>query len=377
MPRQMGIIQGDKIWDNTRIPGRPGTRVELTDLVRFKDYWYCGFCEGEIHCNHPSGRAWIIRSPDGKDWEPAVVLDWDSADVRDPLFSITPEGWLMINSSLYFTSRQGRTDHIGKTSNPGEYIPQEAAAESKVEEKFYQLDGPGTPDSEAEPEVARQSLTWFSADGLNWSSAYACPSGINTWRWQVRWNAGMGYSVGYGGKDATGTLYRTRDGKNWRVLRRDFFPDGKGNEFTMAFDADNHLHGLLRHNKMRTMCCLGKAPYYQEWQWRGLRIDCGAGRGGVQPASAVFSNPFGGPKMIRGSDGRFFAAARMLWPWRDKPKITVFEYHPGEALLTIIAELDGTSYAGLVEHAGELWLSYGQKWAREIHLARLPVPQKS
>lgn len=221
--------------------------------------------------------------------------------------------------------------------------------------------------------MARQSVTWLSADGVNWSSAYTCPSGINTWRWQTKWNYGMGYSVGYGGKDKTGTLYRTRDGKNWRTLFKDLFPEGKGNECTMAFDPANHLHCLLRYDAQRTMCGRGQAPYYQDCTWQEVKVDCGADRGGIQPASELFQAPFGGPKLICLKDGRFFAAARIKWPWRDDGKVTVFEYEPGKALLTIKAELDGTSYPGLVEHEGELWVSFGRRGADEIRLARVPI----
>jgi len=33
----------------TRITDRKQTRMELTDLIRFKGNWYCGFREGEIY----------------------------------------------------------------------------------------------------------------------------------------------------------------------------------------------------------------------------------------------------------------------------------------------------------------------------------------
>ena len=43
------MIQGKRIWDIARIPDREDTRMELTDLARFKGAWYCGFREAEIH----------------------------------------------------------------------------------------------------------------------------------------------------------------------------------------------------------------------------------------------------------------------------------------------------------------------------------------
>jgi len=168
------MIQGKRVWDLSRIPDREDSRMELTDLVRFKGAWYCGFREAEIHSGHPSGRARITRSSDGDRWDTAALFDWDCADVREPKFSITAEGRLMVNTSLNFCSREARDDG-----------------------KYYQLDQAGTPETDAEEMVARQSVTWLSADGTNWSSAFACPTGVNTWRWEVSWHNGMGYSVGY------------------------------------------------------------------------------------------------------------------------------------------------------------------------------------
>ena len=347
------MIQGKKIWDITCIPDREEFRIELTDLIRFRGNWYCGFREGEIHGNHPSGRARIIRSSDGEDWESVALLDWDSADVREPKLSVTAEGKLLVNTSLYFTSKQPRTDG-----------------------NYYQLNGPGTPQSDSEADVARQSVTWLSSDGVDWSSAYACPSGVNSWRWEVVWHNGMGYSVGYGGRDQKGTLYRTRDGKSWQVLLDEFFPEGKGSEATLAF-AEDTVYCLLRYSAERTMVGIGKAPCYQEWEWRDIGVDCGPEHGGLQPARDVFRVHFGGPRLIRLTEGRLVAAARMLWPWRDDGKITLFLVDPETAVLTVFAEIDGTSYAGLVEHEGELWVScVGSDWETDmgIVLAKVGVP---
>lgn len=367
------MISGHIIWESSRTPDRAVTRVELTDLVRFKDHWYCGFCEGETHNNHPTGRGWIIRSKDGIQWEPAKVFSWDCADVRDPMLSVTPEGKLMVNSSLYFVSREARY-WDPEINAPLEYIPQEAAWEAKYPKRYFQLDSPGTPESEEERLVARQSVTWLSDDGINWTSAYACPSGINTWRWQVRWHNGMAYSAAYGGKDAAGTLYRSRDGIFWRPLVHNFFPEGKGNEATLAFGKDNTAYCLLRHDKAETFFGIGKAPYYTEWQWRKISVDCGTEHGGIKPCAEACRAPFGGPKMICTSNGKLFAVGRMLWPWRNDGRITLFEIDPASATLKIVTEINGTSYAGLVEHDGELWISYGSSGADTLYLVRTPLP---
>ena len=101
-------VAGKKIWDLARTGDPRISRLELTDLIRFKDYWYCGFHEGKIHHNHPYGRARIIRSPDGENWESVALLTWDGGDVREPRFAITAEGNLMVYTCVGFLFRARR-----------------------------------------------------------------------------------------------------------------------------------------------------------------------------------------------------------------------------------------------------------------------------
>ena len=372
------MIQGQRIWDVTRVLDRENTRMELTDLVRFREHWYCGFREAEIHSNHPSGRARVIRSTDGAEWRSVAVFDWQAADVREPNFSVTAEGVLMVNTSIAFVSETPRADG-----------------------KYYQLGAPGAPACDKEAEVARQSVTWLSRDGVNWSGAHACPTGVNTWRWHVCWHNGMGYSVGYSGKDKAGTLYRTRDGKTWRVLLGSFLPGGLGNEATLAFDADDTAICVVRDGRLRgaaggqalrqsdghevrpaqarathgtsvPMLGIGKAPYYQEWEWRDLGMDW-AGDGRVLPVDDVLRAPLGGPKLLRLTDGRFVVAGRVLGPERDDGHITLFRLDPAEALLTRWAEFDGATYGGVAEHDGRVWVSYGASDVTGIFLASVAI----
>lgn len=191
-----------KIWDGTRITDRKGDRIEFPSLIRFKDHWYCAFREAKIHNNHPSGRARIIRSADGKKWETVRFLTWDCGDVREPKFSITAEGWLMINTSVYFVSREPRKKEPCRLKKGAAgYTPPEGLKAGE-NDQYYQLEWLGTTlnlsDNDLEPNVAQQSMTWLSPDGVNWSGAYACPSGINTWLWDTTWHNGMGYSIASG-----------------------------------------------------------------------------------------------------------------------------------------------------------------------------------
>ena len=369
-----GLIRGKRIWDISCIPDREKTRMELTDLVRFKGHWYCGFREGTIHHDHPSGRARIIRSADGETWRSVALFEWDGGSARTPRLSITAEGHLMAATSVYFVSKGPRVD-ADVCGDDGEPLPPEIKARTDRPGCYYQLDAAGTPASDLEPNVARQSVSWLSSDGENWSTAYACPSGINAHRWSVTWHNGMGYSNSEGGKDSKGTLYRTRDGKSWRVLVSDFAPEGfNGSEGSLAFGVDDTAYCLFRGGARHALLGVGKAPYYQEWEWRNLSVDPGPEHGGTRPCEEVLQAPFGGPKLIRLADGRFLAAGRILWPWREDGRINLFWLDPDRAVLTRFAAFEGTSYPGVFEHEGMLWVTFTDSDASEILLAKIDVP---
>jgi hypothetical protein len=353
--KEVPLVSGKLIWNLSRITDREKSRMELTDLIRFRDKWYCGFREGEIHNNHPSGRGRIITSTDGERWETATLLQWDGADVREPKLALTAEGHLMAYTSIYFVSKQPR--------NRGAY---------------YQLDRPGggAPHDDSEPGVMRQSVTWLTTDGANWGTAYACPSGINTWRWEVRWHNGMGYSLahpGLGGKDKDGTLYRTRDGKTWRALKEEVFPGTDGNEASLIFAEDNTAWALLRSGSESIMIGSSKAPFYQQWDWKIASVDW-LGDGALHPAKSVVRGSLGGPKLVRLKDGRLLAAGRALGPGRKDGRVTLFWFEPEKAVLTRFAEVDGSSYAGVVEHEEMLWITCANTEASGIFLAKLKVP---
>ncbi len=78
------IVSARKIWDQ-------GEHNAFTDLIRFQDRWWCTFREAKDH--GPSiGKVRIIVSTDTENWESAAVLEEREVDLRDPKFSIMPDG---------------------------------------------------------------------------------------------------------------------------------------------------------------------------------------------------------------------------------------------------------------------------------------------
>lgn len=351
------MLQGKAIWDKK-------TRVELTDIIRFQDDWYCGFREADQHGWEPGqrpGKVRIVRSSDTEHWKSVALFSWEGADLREPRLAVTAEGALMADVTITF----GQGDRAAST--------------------------------DSEPAVFRQTVTWLSRDGEQWGAAYACPSAVNTCRWATTWHDGMGYGVGKSGKDTGGTLYRTRDGKSWRPLLenfvRHFVPRASANEATLAFGKDGVAYCMMRDGVLRSnpqsalrdkdghhvekgeggkvfgtslpLLGIGKPPYYQEWEWKELTVDYGAEHGGPQPAEELFRAPLGGPDIIVLGDGRLVAAGRMLGPGRDDGHITLFWVDPDKALMTLLAECTGTTYGGILEHAGKVWVSHAETVCRD------------
>ena len=337
IPHDAGIM----IWDITRIPDREKTRIEFPHLVRFKGYWYSSFREGEIHGNHISGRGRVIRSTDGVHWETAALFESANGDVRDPRLSVTSDRKLMLNSSIKFI--------------------EEAAPYRTIDGQIVQ----------------RQSVTWLSDDGETWSDPYACPTGINTWRWDVAWHGDYGYSIGYSGKDANGTLYRTKDGKSWTALKKDLFPGGHGNEAALTFGHDGTAYVLLRAGlDARVALGFSRPPYDQDWQWQELNAywDGPVNR---QPVRDIpgFERDLGGPEITTLADGRLLGAGRV----RGAIRIAVFLIDPENAVLTRVAGVEnGSSYPGIIEHNGDIWLSYIGHVSGEgpIYLSRIRLPDR-
>ena len=77
-----------RIWD-------AGAHNAFTDLIRWRDRWYCTFREGDEHVGG-DGRIRVLVSTDGQAWTSAALVGEPGIDLRDPKLSTTPDGRLMI-----------------------------------------------------------------------------------------------------------------------------------------------------------------------------------------------------------------------------------------------------------------------------------------
>jgi hypothetical protein len=282
------IVDLRKIWD-------AAPHNAFTDLIRFKEHWFCVFREGKGHVS-PDGAIRVLTSLDGTNWASAARLTSTNADLRDPKITITPANQLMLTGAGAL-HRPSRHNH--------------------------------------------QSYVWFSADGTNWSTAAAIGD-PDMWLWRVTWHRGTAYSVGYDTKgEQFVRLYGSTNGRSFSALVPKLFDEGYPNESSIIFQPDDTALCLLRRDGAQASGKLGMAKEpYTNWDWKdvGMKI--------------------GGPHMVRLRDGRIVACvrlyeggARTALGWLDPKtgKLTEFQKLPSGG---------DNSYAGLVWHDPLLWVSY-------------------
>src|SRR5688500_1064240 len=89
-PGQVRVPSSQMIWD-------AAPHNAFTDLIRWKDRWYCSFREGEAHGSY-DGKVRILVSTDGKVWQSAVQFVDRGRDLRDPKLCVLPDGGLLVGA---------------------------------------------------------------------------------------------------------------------------------------------------------------------------------------------------------------------------------------------------------------------------------------
>jgi hypothetical protein len=300
-------VEVRRIWD-------AAPHNAFTDLVRFKDRWWCVFREGAAHVS-PDGALRVLTSADGDAWESASLVAMKGADLRDAKIVVAADGRLMLNG---------------------------AGA----------MHAPST--------VKHQTFAWFSEDGRKWSEPVRIGE-PDFWLWRVTWREGAAYGVGYGTAGAKAVrFYASKDGRAFEVRVPVLFDRGEPNEASLLFLPDATGLCLLRRDGPGGTAQLGTAqPPYSEWSWKDLGVK------------------LGGPQLVRLGDGRIVAAGRRY----EGGARTSLHWLDPEGRLTEFLKLPSggdTSYPGLVEHGGLLWVSYysSHEGKTSIYRAKVKLPEK-
>jgi hypothetical protein len=300
------LLNVRKIWD-------AAPHNAFTDLVRFKDRWYCTFREGKDHVSR-DGAIRVITSADGEKWESSARLEDATADLRDPKLTITPDHRLMLNGVAW------RRD---------------------------------------DPNVKHRSMVWFSADGKAWGK----PAEIgepNIWIWRPAWHGGLALGVGYGtAGDRAVRLYASPDGLKYETRVQTLHKEQYPNEAALAFRDDGLCYCLLRRDAGTKTGLLGvSSPPYEKWVWKDL------------------GKQFGGPSLMRLPDGRLLATVR-LYDTKVRTSLCWIDAESGKLTEFLPLPSGGdTSYAGMVLNDGMLWVSYysSHEARTSIYLAKVKLP---
>ena len=295
----------------------------FTDIIQHNGHWFCAFRDATDHMSY-DGVVRILTSTDGVTWRASWVLNWQGADLRDPKFLAGPQNQLMLNTGV----RSAIRVVCGCNTTTASWV--------------------------------------LDADNQAWSTPILDASAHCTWRWMPTQVGDRFYVVGYSGKDRDGCLYASEDGINWQAWVKPFFPNLRiySNEASLVCQGEKLICLLRRDKKGGYPAAVGSAyPPYSDWTWHEL------------------NQAIGGPKLINLSDDTLIAAYRVIDYEQMTAKIELAELNLAEKKLVPLFDLPSEgdcSYAGMVEHQGQLFISYystPENETAQIYLARLDIAQ--
>jgi len=309
---QLELVSVARIWDKA-------PHNAFTDLLHWKDSFYCAFREGRGHVSI-DGRIRVLRSETGESWESATLIAMDGYDLRDAHLCTTPDHRLML---------------VGGAA-------------------------PRKKDNERCP---TGTFVSFSADGADWSEPVIAVE-PGRWLWQVTWHKGKAYGVAYGNYPTTrcSQLLVSDDGVDYNAHVSDFLCGGRPTEATLRFAGNGACYALSRRDRSGnepTSAMFGVSRGdYKKWTWHDL--------------GAEF-NSFGGPNFIQLPFGQWIAAGRMHQGGAHTA-LTLLDVEKRKMTKLLKLPSGGdTSYPGLAWHDDLLNVSYysSHEGKTSIYLARV------
>lgn len=301
------LVEAKKVWNQAQ-------RVASTDLVRFKDRWFCVFESAKASSSNHDLR--VIASTDGTTWKSVAHIKSPTPNrgLYNPTFAVAPDNRLLLAA-------------VG--------IAQQ---------------------------TTRQSMLWDSKNGHEWSKPKRLGE-ANYVLSDITLHQGTAYSYGYGcicGIAQTVQVRGSKDGrhfgKHFEHTFSGFFPKAAA----LAFDGDGAVCLLSRSNgpnsDRSTLIGTSQSPY-TDWDWN---------LSGLQMSH---------PNLIRMPNGQIVAGVGLHEP-RVRTSLCILDKTTGK--LKEVLRLPVYSRAinvGLAAYDGHLWVSYHtpDRGRFSIHFAKIKL----
>jgi len=321
---QQTDVSSVKIWDK-------GRHNAFTDLIYYRGAMYCTFREAPGHVPRSAGdngKIRVIKSVDGKKWESVALLEKAGYDLRDSKLSVMPDGRLMVlmGGSVYENGVcTGRLNHVSFFSDRTRRFT------SPLPVKL-------------DPAIRSQF----------------------DWLWRLTWHKGTGYGVVYRKENKKGSLaylVKTKNGIDYSLVYALTAYEIPG-EATVAFLPGDEMAIVLRRDApgVKGIWGLSKPPY-QDWTWNEMQLR------------------LGGPALLQTSSGQLLLGTRSFDDDAFKIARTSIYSATREGATRLLYTLESggdTSYPGMIEHDGYLWVSYyssHEGGKTNIYLAKIPVEE--
>jgi hypothetical protein len=311
-------IQVKKIWDFA-------PHNAFTDLINFKNKFYCTFREASGHVpglSGTNGKIRVLVSTDGEKWESFALLEKEGYDLRDSKLSITPGKKLMVlmgGSAYNGNILLGRLTHVSFLSESKNAFSKPVPV--KIDKKIK--------------------------------------SGFD-WLWRVTWFNGKGYGVIYQKKDKISSrafLVSTKNGTDYSLIT-ELQVGGIPNESSILVKQDREMVIVVRREGGNLNGYLGHSvPPYKTWVWKdlGLRL--------------------GGPDIVPSINNTYLIGTRIF---KSEGMRTALIQADKTGLLKQVLELPrggDNSYPGMITYNDSMWVSYysSHEGKTQIYLAKIPM----
>lgn len=303
------VVWTEKVWSSAPHNG-------FTDLVRYKDRWFCAIREGSAH-RSADGSIRILTSTDGEIWKPAARISSSAGDLRYPKLSAASDGRLFL---VAIEERQGI-----------------------VWERH-------------------QSAIWTSPDGRNWGAPVAvCEPNMQLGR--LTWHNRMAFAAAYSNvRDEFLRIYGAPAIDKFAALTPKQLEGQAPAEASIVFPQGDDALCLAQRDAKGATAALGRAkPPYRGWLWTDLNVRLETPNMIVLPDDRI---------VVAGRTASG-GASRLALFWLDQEDNRLREF------LTLPSNGDA-GYPGLAWHDGLLWVSYhsSQEGTAGIYIAKVRLGDK-